>query len=133
MKDKIKQFTIDESKWCKGELHNGYAGSYCALGFCLKGLGYSDEDMNGLPLPDELPLGKEAPVWMWKKVPTSLCKELVDDLDEDMGGTEFQHVVPAINDTLRLSVDQKRSRLKKVFKWAGINLHFKNSKKSKMK
>ena len=124
MKDKkIKQLTIDENKWGEGELAGN--GQYCALGFVCKRLGYSDEELDGCAIPTEL--DRPAPMWMSCNLSEH---EGIEKLTEDCGFyglTDFDDIVPAINDG-PLSIDEKKSRLKKVFKMVGIDLHFKNGK-----
>lgn len=133
---KIKQLTIDESKWGWGNLYDEVEGSYCALGFACRAYGISDEEMDGECLPEEL--DTSTPQWMFKSVPEDLIDEVLADISEDDlkyrgDDSEFQRIVPVINDASDLSKDEKKSRLKKIFKFVGINLHFKNSENSLMK
>jgi hypothetical protein len=126
MKDKkIKQLTIDENKWCEGSLYED--GSYCALGYVCKRLGYSDEELDGFCVPTELE--RSPPTWMSRNLADHEgVKELTEDLDFS-GLTDFDDIVPTINDATGIPMDEKKSRLKKVFKMVGIDLHFKNGKR----
>lgn len=129
--DKIKQLTIDENKWTTGSLYRD--GAYCALGYACKRYGFSDEEMDGLGLPEELEQRGhgDIPEWMLKAVPTALLKSSLLGIDEAeyLSEEDLQNVIPMVNDSPQLSKDEKKSRLKKLFKLAGIDLHFKNGAK----
>lgn len=125
-KKTIKQLTIDESKWGTGQLY--LDGSYCALGFACKSLGYSDEDLDWKYLPDEL---EDAPDWMFKTIPEELLKASMANIEnaDSLGTDDFENVVPMVNDDNKLPLKEKRARLKALFKFVGIELHFKGGKK----
>ena len=132
MKNKqIKQLTIDENKWTTGSLYKD--GAYCALGYACKRYGFSDDDMDGLGLPEELEeMGfGDIPEWMLEVVPTELLKSSLLGVDEAeyLSEEDIQNVVPMVNDTKSLSKDEKKKRLKQLFKFVGIDLHFKNGAK----
>lgn len=128
---KIKQLTIDEKKWTTGSLYKD--GSYCALGFACKRVGFSDEDMDGLGLPEELEHqgSGDIPGWMSAEVPETLRKSSLLGIGdaEFLDTFDFQNVIPMVNDGKELSKDEKKSRLKALFKFVGIDLHFKNGTK----
>lgn len=128
----IKQLTIDESKWGWGNLYDSNDGTYCALGFACKAAGVSGEEMDGETLPEDL--DANLPKWMFNNLPKNLVDEMMTDVDAAYrnDSNEFQQIVPLINDADDISRDEKKSRLKKIFKFVGINLHFKNSDKSIM-
>lgn len=119
---KIKTLTIKESKWTTGSLYRD--GAYCALGFACKSLGYSDEDMDGKGLPEEL---STPPDWMFQEVPEEEKVKALDGISdaEYLTDFDFQNVIPMVNDSKELPQEEKKSRLKKLFKLVGINLHFK--------
>jgi len=124
IKDKIKQLTIDESKWTEGTLYSD--GSYCALGALCKSLGYSDRKMKGCAFPRDL---GDYPEWMDKIIENEEYEDILGDYLPDVDDNSFQEIVPAINDDMDLDVEEKKSLLRNVFKWVGIDLHFKKSKK----
>lgn len=119
---KIKQLTINENKWGTGYL--AYEGEYCALGFLCKRLGYSDEEMNDVGIPSDL--DRPAPSWLGQDLSDNNVKEIVADIEDADHYTDFDDVVPAINDADELDQEEKKFRLKKVFKMVGIDLHFKS-------
>jgi hypothetical protein len=126
MKKTIKQLTINESKWGMGSLYKD--GSYCALGFACKSFGASDEEMDDHGLPEEL---SDAPAWMFWEVDPKDSNDALSGISDAkyMSDFDFQNVIPMVNDSKELSMDEKKSRLKKLFKLVGISLHFKNGKK----
>lgn len=130
-KKEIKQLTIDEKKWTTGSLYKD--GAYCALGFACKSYGFSDDDMEDLGLPEELEQNGfgDIPNWMLKGVPTELLKSSLLGIDEAeyLSEEDIQNVIPMVNDAKKLSKEEKKSRLKKLFKFVGIDLHFKNGEK----
>lgn len=119
---KIKTLTIKESKWTTGSLYKD--GAYCALGFACRALGWSDEAMDGMGLPEELP---NAPEWMFQPVPMDERRQALAEISEAqfLENFDFQNVIPMVNDSKELPQEEKKSRLKKLFKLVGINLHFK--------
>lgn len=118
---KIKQLTINENKWGTGFL--ACEGEYCALGFLCKRLGYSDEEMNDVGIPSDL--DRPAPSWFHQDLSDNNVKDMLEGIVDAENFTDFDDVVPAINDTDELDQEEKKFRLKKVFKMVGIDLHFK--------
>lgn len=127
MKNKVKQLTIDESKWTTGTLY--YDGSYCALGHLCKALGAKDEEMEGFSVPEEL---DEYPKWMDKKLTKKQKESIFDDDDDCEAKLSFQTAIWETNDS-PMPREEKKNTLKQIFKFVGIDLHFKNSDNSIMK
>lgn len=119
---KIKQLTIDENNWGTGYLAN--EGEYCALGFLCKRLGYSDKEMDEITIPSDLE--RSPPSWFDKDLSDDNVEDMLEGIEDAEHYTDFDDVVPAINDAEELDQEEKKFRLKKVFKMVGIDLHFKS-------
>lgn len=124
---KIKQLTIDQSKWGTGALYED--GAYCALGFLCKAIGFKDEEMKDAITPSDL---DNYPEWMDKQLTQEQKEALMDDDEDVPREMSFENAVWGINDH-KMHINQKKDQLKQLFKIVGIDLHFKNSKNSLMK
>lgn len=124
---KVKQLTIDQSKWGTGALYED--GAYCALGFLCKALGFKNEELEGAGIPSEL---ITVPEWMDRQLTQEQKEALIDDDEDVPDELSFENAVWETNDH-KMSINKKKAQLKQLFKIVGINLHFKNSENSLMK
>jgi hypothetical protein len=112
LKDKVKQLTIKEDEWGRGTLY--YEGKYCALGFLCRAVGLDDKEIGSRSIPSRI---ERCPDWL-----RTLLKS-------KHGADNFQGAVITVNDDEYLPIDQKKTRLKTIFKEMGIDLHFKGGTK----
>ena len=74
MTEKLKEFTIDRSRWLHGERKNSKLyrisdSKMCCLGFCARAVGYNVADIRGKDTPWDLnrsPQESKWPKWFFK-------------------------------------------------------------------
>ncbi len=124
----IKQLTIDESKWVRGNVGGesallNEAGNMCCLGFLSKSCGVPTEALAGTAMPDNLSPNHRS----------QLPAQLFDTDPRFQAGSDWTTEAADINDDDQLRLSSRRQRLVKHFEKIGIKLKFKPGKRPKAK
>ena len=129
----IKEFTIDRSKWLPHEMQNGYSAlrtvetadcktRMCCLGIYLEACDVSTHDMIDVGLPAEI-LDKY-------KVPKGL-KWLLEN-NYNYGDTSADALnLAEINDDSTLTLEERETKIKEIFKKNKVKVTFKNKLQGK--
>lgn len=110
--------TIKRSKWLTGsrEVNNSKLlrstdGKMCCLGFLAKKCGASEDDIQDISTPDDVP---NLPNLKWPK----------GILDEKDWNTDLCHEMMTANDSHNLPRSKRETKLRDLFKKIGITLRF---------
>lgn len=121
----MKAFTIDRSKWLRGEGDGDSAllrprdGKMCCLGFYLESCGLTPAQLEGRDAPSEVVNAPESAEWLYdsagalrlqhKRVQSDVCMQLMD-----------------INDSESEDAEDREAFITKAFAEQGIKVTFVN-------
>ena len=112
-----KKLVIDRKKWngnpkfMSESIGLSEKGKRCCLGHWAKACGVSDRKMEHCGMPDEIPMDMEVP----------LCISPYKDTN-----SAFARRMQKVNDSMRLSMEEKESKIKIGFAKHGVKVTFVN-------